>query len=235
MTDEEKLEALYGYSELLDEAKAVVSGQPYVHTPVEFSLKPAEVPVEETDEEDLKALVEGCRRCSLCESRTHAVYGMGSEHPLVMVVGEGPGYNEDMQGLPFVGRSGQFLDQWLSPIGLSRKTNVYIANIVKCRPPENRTPAQDEVAACLPYLKRQIKLRQPKLLLLCGSTAAHALLGRMEGVGRLRGQVFSFDGIPTIVTYHPAAVLRNMDLKKDVWHDVKLVASRLGLKILRGK
>lgn len=236
MTPEEKAAAYTEFSELCDQARACLTGRPYAHTEVRFSVE-AEPDAAHASLEELRGLVEGCRSCALCGlGRTHVVFGEGiADHPLLMVVGEGPGADEDATGRPFVGRSGQYLDAWLSPIGISRTKNAYIANVVKCRPPQNRTPMPDEVSACLPYLERQIALVHPRLILLSGATAAHALLGRPEGVGRLRGQTFQVQGVPAVVTYHPSGVLRNPNLRMDVWHDIKRVASLLGLPILRGR
>lgn len=236
MTREEKIEALKEFSDLCDQARACITGEPYRHTEIEISLaeeKP--VAIGSADLQQLSSMVLSCQRCRLCQGRNHAVVGEGAMHPLLMVIGEGPGADEDATGRPFVGRSGQFLDSWLSPIGLSRQKNVYIANIVKCRPPQNRTPLPDEVELCVPYVKRQVQLVRPQAILLSGVTAAHAMLGRVEGVGRLREQTFQLDGIPTVVTYHPAGVLRNPTLKRDVWNDIKRIAGILRLPILRGR
>jgi DNA polymerase len=179
----------------------------------------------------LQAMVEDCTKCRLCETRNHTVFGEGVLPPRLMVVGEGPGAEEDASGRAFIGRGGVYLDSWLSSIGLSRTTNVYIANIVKCRPPENRNPQADEIAACIPYVKRQIQLAKPELLLLSGGVASKALLETTEGVGALRGRFFRYEGIPTLVTYHPAGVLRNPDLRRPVWEDMKKIASYLGLPL----
>ena len=236
MTREEKIEALKEFSDLCDQARACITGEPYRHTEIEISLaeeKP--VAIGSADLQQLSSMVLSCQRCRLCQGRNHAVVGEGAMHPLLMVIGEGPGADEDATGRPFVGRSGQFLDSWLSPIGLSRQKNVYIANIVKCRPPQNRTPLPDEVELCVPYVKRQVQLVRPQAILLSGATAAHAMLGRVEGVGRLREQTFQLDGIPTVVTYHPAGVLRNPTLKRDDWNDIKRIAGILRLPILRGR
>lgn len=236
MTREEKIEAMKEFSDLCDQARACITGEPYHHTEIEISV-PEEQPVDigSADLRQLSSMVLSCQRCRLCQGRNHAVVGEGVMRPLLMVIGEGPGADEDATGRPFVGRSGQYLDSWLSPIGLSRQKNVYIANIVKCRPPQNRTPLPDEVELCVPYVKRQIQLVGPQAILLSGATAAHAMLGRVEGVGKLRNQTFQLDGIPTVVTYHPAGVLRNPTLRRDVWNDIKRIAGILQLPILRGR
>ncbi len=158
--------------------------------------------------------------------------GEGSERPLVMVVGEGPGAEEDRTGRPFVGPAGQYLDEWLAAVRigeepLSRRTNAYIANVVKCRPPGNRDPQPDEAAACLGYLRRQIALLRPRALLAVGRTAARYLLGIESGVGAARGRTWQFDSIPAIVTYHPSAVLRDRSLRRPVWEDLKALKALL--------
>ncbi len=172
--------------------------------------------------------VDSCRACRLGESRRNAAYGEGVLSPLVLVVGEGPGGEEDAQGRPFVGPAGQLLDKMLAPVGLSRSTNCYIANIVKCRPPGNREPAPDERAACMPWLERQIDALRPAFILAMGRTAACALLGSTEGIGRLRGRWFERRGIPLIATYHPSALLRDESLKRPAWEDIKMLKYRLG-------
>ena len=168
-----------------------------------------------------------CEKCRLCEKRTNAVPGMGVLDPLVMVIGEGPGEDEDRTGLPFVGKAGQYLDKWLEAIGLSRKENAYIANIVKCRPPQNRDPAPDEAAACLPYLERQISLIRPKAILTVGRIATQILTGRTDGIGTMRGTAFTVYGTPLLPTYHPSGVLRNPSLRQAVWDDLKKLKTLL--------
>jgi DNA polymerase len=143
-----------------------------------------------------------------------------------MLIGEGPGAREDATGRPFVGPAGKLLDEILAAIGISRQS-VFIANIVKCRPPQNRKPLPDEVAACLPYLHRQIALIAPKVIVALGGTAAESLLGVRKSIGELRGAVHALDGIPVIVTYHPAALLRNPNWKKPTWDDVRIARQLL--------
>ena len=179
----------------------------------------------------LVALVNSCKNCGLGATRIHAVPGEGVLNPRVMVVGEGPGADEDASGRPFVGKAGQYLGKWLSAVGLSRETNVYIANIVKCRPPGNRDPLPQEASACIPYLKRQIQLVKPEAILCVGRIAAHFLLQKDEGVGLLRGRFHRFEGIPVLVTYHPAGVLRNTELRGAVWEDMQRLAGFLQLPI----
>jgi uracil-DNA glycosylase len=181
-------------------------------------------------EDSLEAIAEevrACRACRLCEKRKLAVPGQGPERPLAMVVGEGPGAEEDMSGLPFVGPAGKLLDKMLASIGLSRATNCFIANVVKCRPPQNRDPAADEQDACLGYLRRQIALLKPKAILCAGRIAAGALLGTVDGVGKLRGAWREFEGTPLLVTYHPSALLRDEAYKRPAWEDLKKFRERL--------
>ncbi len=171
----------------------------------------------------LIAEITACRACALGAARKNAVPGVGALDPLVMVVGEGPGAEEDAQGLPFVGAAGRYLDKWLEAIELSRDTNAYIANIVKCRPPSNRDPVPEEIETCTPYLARQIELVNPRALLAVGRFAAGFLTGRPDGIGRLRGTVYDYRGRPLIVTYHPSGVLRNPEWRRPVWEDLKLL------------
>jgi uracil-DNA glycosylase len=172
------------------------------------------------------AMIRGCRRCALCQGRTNTVPGEGNPRARLMCVGEGPGATEDETGRPFVGAAGQLLDQILAAIECPRDT-VFIANIVKCRPPQNRKPLPDEATSCLPYLHRQIALLRPAVLLALGGTAAEWLLGVKRSLGDLRGQVHRFAGIPLVVTYHPAALLRNPNWKKPTWDDVRIARQLL--------
>jgi len=172
-----------------------------------------------------------CRSCPLCEKRLNAAPGEGAKQPLVMVIGEGPGEDEDKQGRPFVGKAGQLLDKMLDSIGLSRDVNCFIANVVKCRPPGNRDPFPEETQSCSHFLNRQITLLRPKFILIAGRIAAHTLLKTNEPIGRLRGKFFDIDSgglkIPAIATYHPAALLRNDDYKRPAWEDLKLLKSKI--------
>ena len=176
-------------------------------------------------------LVANCSLCALGSLRTHAVPGEGVANARLMVIGEGPGAEEDRTGRPFVGKAGKYLDSWLTAIGLDRSTNVFIANIVKCRPPENRDPLPQEAQACIPYLKRQIALVKPDGILCVGKVAAHFLLGREDALHALRGTIHRFEGLPVVVTYHPAAVLRNLQLRRSVWEDLKRTANVLNLPV----
>lgn len=176
--------------------------------------------------ESVAALVKDCRNCRLAEKRTNTVFGEGVAKPLVLVVGEGPGHDEDVTGRPFVGAAGQLLDKMLSAISLFRATNCYIANVVKCRPPANRTPEADECAICRKYLDSQIKILKPTLILALGNTAMQALTG-YSGITKLHGIFFMVNGIPVMPTYHPSALLRDVSKKRDAWEDLKVFRRRL--------
>jgi len=169
---------------------------------------------------ELEKLICNCTKCRLHEKRNKFVFGTGNPNADVLVIGEGPGAEEDKQGLPFVGRAGKLLTDMLKAIKFERE-EVYIGNVVKCRPPENRTPMQDEMETCMPYLKKQVELIKPKLILCLGLTAAKGLLKKRESLGELRKSVFEYEGAKVIVTYHPAALLRNPHWKKDCWEDLK--------------
>lgn len=168
----------------------------------------------------LNSLICNCTNCVLHKGRNKFVFGSGNPNADVMVIGEGPGAEEDKQGLPFVGRAGQLLTDILKAIKFSRE-EVFIGNIVKCRPPDNRTPLPEEMETCIPYLAKQIELIKPKLILCLGLTAAKGLLKKKDSLTSLRGQVFEYEGIKTMVTFHPAALLRNPNWKKDCWVDVQ--------------
>ena len=177
--------------------------------------------------EALRAEVLHCTRCSLHAGRTQGVLGVGNPQADWMVIGEAPGAEEDRRGEPFVGRAGQLLDAMLRAIGLNRAENVYIANVLKSRPPNNRDPRPEEVAACLPYLRRQIELVRPRLLLAVGRIAAQNLLATEESLSRLRGRMHRFGELntPLVVTYHPAYLLRNPADKRKAWEDLKFARS----------
>lgn len=180
--------------------------------------------------DELRELVVACNACGLCDGRRHAVFGMGAQPAKWMVVGEAPGEQEDMQGLPFVGRSGQLLDAMLSAVGVSRERDVFITNVIKCRPPGNRNPKPEEIAACSPYLMRQIALLKPERILVLGRFAAQTLLGTSATIGSLRGRTHMLatdDGrsIPVVVSYHPAYLLRSPTEKARAWQDLTLAAT----------
>ena len=170
---------------------------------------------------DIAALVAECTKCKLCEARTNTVPGEGPTDARLVVVGEGPGRTEDETGRPFVGKAGELLTKILGAIDFPRE-QVFICNVVKCRPPENRLPQYDEIAACVPYLFRQIELLKPTVILAMGGTAAQTMLNTKQSLGALRNQVHRFRGIPVIVTYHPAALLRNPNWKRPTWDDVRI-------------
>jgi len=184
-------------------------------------------PIQQTRSlEDVATLIAACERCKLCEGRTNTVPGEGPANARLVVIGEGPGRTEDQTGRPFVGRAGELLTKILEAIKLPRD-QVFICNIVKCRPPENRLPQYDEIAACLPFLYRQLELVRPKVILAMGGTAAQSLLSTKQSLGALRNQVHRFRGIPVVVTYHPAALLRNPNWKRPTWDDVRIAARLL--------
>ncbi|MBI5891246.1 MAG: uracil-DNA glycosylase [Nitrosomonadales bacterium] len=184
-------------------------------------------PIASLDWPELKRQVHDCTACKLRAGCTQTVFGVGDEKGDWLFVGEGPGADEDAQGEPFVGQAGKLLDSMLAAIRLKRGDNVYIANIVKCRPPDNRTPEPDEIATCLPYLQRQVALIKPKLIVALGKTAATALLGRDATLGSLRGTVHEYQGVPLIVTYHPAYLLRSPAEKAKAWQDLCFAVQRM--------
>ena len=180
--------------------------------------------------DDLRAAIGDCQRCKLCAGRTHIVFGVGDPHAKLMFVGEGPGRDEDLQGEPFVGRAGQLLTDIITKgMGLKRE-DVYICNVVKCRPPENRNPEPDEVAACEPFLKKQIDIVRPDIIVGLGKFAVQTLMSSKVPIGKLRGTWASYHGIKLMPTFHPAYLLRNPADKKLVWEDIKLV-----IKEMRGE
>lgn len=185
------------------------------------------------DWDELKQSVAACRACGLCQARKQAVLGVGDVDADWLFVGEGPGAEEDDRGEPFVGQAGKLLDAMLAAIDIKRGKDVYIANAVKCRPPNNRTPEPEETAACWPYLQRQIALLQPKLIVALGRPAAQTLLGVEVKIGASRGRLFEHHGIPLIVTYHPAYLLRNLPDKAKAWED--LVFARKTMRKLKLK
>ncbi|MGR9046780.1 MAG: uracil-DNA glycosylase [Gammaproteobacteria bacterium] len=200
----------------------VSSQEPDPETPV--AVEPARLDRatnQETEWERLKAEVAVCRKCGLCEGRTQAVFGTGDERADWMIIGEAPGKSEDERGEPFVGRAGQLLTEMLRAIGLSRE-KVFITNIVKCRPPNNRDPRPDEVEACFGYLERQIAWIKPKIILAVGRIAAQSLLKTDQPLSKLRGSVHHLDDTPVVVIYHPAYLLRSLLEKRKAWDDLQL-------------
>jgi len=192
---------------------------------VEYVLRPAGG----ESLEDIRRELAGCEGCPLCSGRSTIVFGVGNPRARLMFVGEGPGVDEDRQGEPFVGSAGKRLTQWIGRIGL-RREDVYIANIVKCRPPGNRVPFPDEAKACLPYLTRQIRAIRPEVICTLGATALNHLLGAEERITRVRGRWRELDGVPVLPTYHPAFILRNAAREPEVFEDFDTLARRLSLR-----
>ena len=180
--------------------------------------------------------VRGCTKCRLCETRTQTVFGEGDPAAKIFFIGEGPGENEDLTGRPFVGRAGEMLNKWIAAMGLKRE-QVYIANIVKCRPPGNRVPAPDEVATCTPYLQRQLEIIRPKVIVTLGLPSAKYMLQTNSSMGRLRGQWHEWRGIRLMPTFHPAYVLRSYtnEVRAAVWDDLKKVMAEVGLAVPKQK
>jgi uracil-DNA glycosylase len=170
--------------------------------------------------DELAQAVAGCRACKLCGTRRNTVFGVGDQQADWLIVGEAPGENEDAQGEPFVGQAGKLLDNMLRAVGLDRQHKVYIANVLKCRPPGNRNPETEEVAQCEPFLRRQVQLLQPKIIIAMGRFAVQSLLGTTDAIGRLRGQRHQYQGVPVVVTYHPAYLLRSLPDKAKAWADL---------------
>ncbi len=202
-------------------AGAGAAASPTEGAPATPRFTPAERELERRWHE-LEAQVNVCTLCRLCQTRTHAVFGSGTRRTRVFIIGEGPGEQEDRQAEAFVGRAGQLLTKILKAIGFERD-EVFITNIVKCRPPQNRAPLPDEVAACAPYLEAQLAMVDPVVILTLGASATQALLGIAVPISRLRGRVHLHRGIPVIPTYHPAALLRNPEYKRPTWEDVQLL------------
>jgi DNA polymerase len=176
--------------------------------------------------EEIRKELGDCKRCKLHRTRRTIVFGEGDEKATLMFIGEGPGYEEDVQGRPFVGKAGQLLTKIIESINLSRE-EVYIANIVKCRPPQNRNPESDEIESCNAFLMKQIRTIQPKIICALGTFAAQTLLKTDTKISALRGKLFDLEGIKVIPTYHPAFLLRNPERKRDVWEDMKKIAELL--------
>lgn len=178
----------------------------------------------------LRAETHDCTKCRLAGTRTNVVFGVGDPNADLMFVGEAPGRDEDLQGEPFVGRAGQLLTDILKAMKLSRE-QVYIANVIKCRPPENRNPEPDELDACRPFIRRQVAMIRPKVIVTLGRFGLQSLTEKSFGISAVRGQWLEYDGIPLMPTYHPAYLLRNPSAKKDVWSDMKKVMAELGIPL----
>lgn len=218
---------------VLEELAKVPEAEPAAaETPVAPSAVP--IPGDFQSLEEITAHVSTCRNCPLCEGRTHTVPGEGNaDSPDIMFVGEGPGADEDAQGRPFVGKAGQLLTRMIEAMGYQRE-EVFIANIVKCRPPNNRAPLPGEMESCLPYLRQQIGLIKPRVIIGLGATAIKGLLGKTVGITRLRGTWQEYEGIKLMPTFHPSYLLRDPSKKKDVWQDLQLVLKELGREPPRG-
>jgi DNA polymerase len=206
---------------LREQHQAAAAPQP---TPIEAApvdeTQPATSPVMQMDWAELKQAVIACQACSLAQTRTQTVFGVGDENADWLFVGEAPGAEEDRRGEPFVGAAGQLLDNMLAAIKLKRGDNVYIANVLKCRPPQNRDPHGEEVVKCDPFLKRQVELIQPRLIVAMGRFAAQSVLNTDAAISALRGKLHDYNGVPVIVTYHPAYLLRNLPDKARAWEDL---------------
>ena len=236
MISEKDLENI---SSIVSLADAYISCRPERKCTIADFSAPADAPAStndsaSTDTSDASAALQkiankiaACNRCRLCGGRKNTVPGIGVTNPYVLVIGEGPGADEDASGEPFVGKAGQLLDKMLGAIGLSRHTNCFIANIVKCRPPQNRDPMPDEADACRSFLDAQISVLKPKMILAVGRIAAQNILNTTTGINKLRGQFFEYRGIPLLPTYHPSALLRNEEMKRPAWEDLKLFRARL--------
>jgi DNA polymerase len=191
--------------------------------PAHASAVPVPVAASALDQlgwEELRVAARDCRACELCAARKQAVFGVGNEHAPWLFVGEGPGADEDEKGEPFVGQAGKLLDAMLAATGLQRGREVYIANVVKCRPPGNRVPKPEEAAACAPFLDRQVALIKPKLIVALGKTAAVRLTGNEGALGAMRGRLHDYRGIPLVINYHPAYLIRNPPDKTKAWDDL---------------
>jgi len=210
---------------------AMLAGIP---VPQEPSLFEAIERVQNDSLERIRADIGDCKRCRLCERRTNIVFGDGSGKAELVFIGEGPGHDEDVQGLPFVGRAGKLLTQMIEAMGLQRR-DVYICNVVKCRPPENRAPEKDEIAICSPFLLRQLDVIAPKVIVCLGAVAAKTLLKTNRGISHFRGEWLDYRSSKLMATYHPAYLLRNPNAKPEVWKDLQKVMAVLGLQPKKGK
>lgn len=199
------------------------AGAPSAHAAPSSGDAPPTSEPPSTDYEALRDEAMSCTRCRLSEGRRQVVFSDGNPAGRLMVVGEAPGAREDATGLPFVGQAGKLLDLMLAAVSLSRADSAYICNVIKCRPPGNRNPLPDEIEACAPFLRGQIRLVAPEVLLAVGSFAAQWLTGTTRPLGKLRGEVYSYDGVPLVVTYHPAALLRNPGWNRLCWDDLQLL------------
>jgi DNA polymerase len=211
-------------------APPVPAGAPTVHATVSTGNLFAERGLLQTDSlAALRAYIGDCQRCKLAGGRTHLVFGVGNANAALMFVGEGPGHDEDVKGEPFVGRAGQLLTEIITKGMKLRREDVYIANVIKCRPPNNRNPEPDEIASCMPFLARQIELVKPRVIVALGTFAAQTLLGVKTPITRMRGNWHDYRGVKVMPTLHPAYLLRTPGDKKLVWEDIKQVMAELGM------
>lgn len=215
---------LLSYSNFIEPTMPIKN--PNQETPVNITTPEANLSTVQTLA-DLKNFIGDCQRCKLCTTRTNIVFDDGSPVTELMFVGEGPGRDEDLQGIPFVGRAGQLLTKMIEAMGYKRE-EIYIANVVKCRPPENRNPEEDEMKECLPFLEKQIQLVNPKIIICLGKFATQSVLNTQIPISKLRGEFQDRQGIAVMPTYHPAFLLRNPTMKKVVWEDLKKVMKKLG-------
>ncbi|MBO4639053.1 MAG: uracil-DNA glycosylase [Treponema sp.] len=206
---------------------AVVEQKSAVVEPVKTTTNISTTTTEGLTLSDLYSKITRCTKCQLARTRNNVVPGEGVENPDVLVIGEGPGYDEDMSGRPFVGKAGILLDKMLAAIGLDRTKNCYIANIVKCRPPNNRDPQPEEQSTCFAFLQAQIHILKPKMILCMGRIAGHKMIETQEALNKLRGQIFDYNAIPLMITYHPSALLRDQSLKAPAWQDLKQFKAKL--------
>lgn len=226
-----KREVLEDVKNLLEYAKSLGMTEVAVKPGIKNKKSKTKIQRSEDDKakllEDVRAEIGNCNKCKLCGGRKNIVFGVGNPNAELMFVGEAPGADEDEQGIPFVGRAGQLLTKIIEAMGYKR-SEVYIANIVKCRPPNNRNPEPDEVAACLPHLIKQAEIISPKAIVCLGSVAAQNLLNIDTKITKLRGKFTKWQGIPVMPTYHPAFLLRNPNMKKPVWEDMQQIMKMLG-------
>ncbi len=218
----EQTPALHVRAHSMAQADALQAKQDADPSPMVVPIENSLSDIKSMDWQALQDCVKHCQVCSLAQTRTQTVFGVGDPNADWLIVGEAPGAEEDKRGEPFVGQAGKLLDNMLAAIHLKRGENVYVANVLKCRPPENRDPHGDEVQKCDPYLKRQVELIQPKLILALGKFAAQSLLNSDESIGSMRGKIHRYQGVPVIVTYHPAYLLRSPLEKAKAWEDLCL-------------
>ena len=221
------LDTYAGISDVLRNPELLDLNEPEVTLPAQ---EPEQAPAPQSGSlADLEKSLEGCTRCKLSAKRKNIVFGFGNPKADLMFVGEGPGADEDEQGEPFVGKAGQLLTKMIEAMGLSRD-EVYIANVVKCRPPGNRNPEEDEIKECLPFLQKQIQFIEPKVIVALGKFAAQTVIETQAPISKIRGHFREKNGLKIMPTFHPSYLLRNPEMKRHVWEDLKLVMQEMGLK-----